>query len=448
MCGIVGMVLKGSHGPTLKHEGILYDALYADAIRGFDATGLIGVENDTTFHIAKEAVEATYFISGWKALAMSRDMYSRGKAYIGHNRKKTMGKHSDENAHPFVINNHFALVHNGTLYNHTALADTDVDSKALAIVLEKAFGENSKEALEETLGQVFGAYACVAYDQRSNKVHLFRNKERPLSVFETPDAWYWASEGMMMQWCLTRDGRYTFEQIKFVMVPEHTLFTFDLDKTELAKEEFVPKKASSLSSKEHHGKRVNNWGSGTTATSKSELKKLRRQWLGKKFRFDVDDVVECTYPSELSAGKGEVMLFGSADVISVGHNLYATVAIDNLGLDPNDVEADILGRKWMGTVAAIDMGANDNKYHFTMDEVKPILKSLPTKPSAITPTLEDQTKWDAKLNEMSDAELDNRLKHPHGLFVWQIKAIRDEQTSRQGVNQIEKLFHETPPAIH
>ena len=207
MCGIVGMVVKPANGFVKQHEDCFYQMLYADALRGEDSTGVIGVENDTSFHIAKEATEAAWFNAQFQGGTLAKTMWATGKAFIGHNRKKTVGAIKDETAHPFVVDDVFAMVHNGTLFNHKDLADTEVDSEALAKVLATALGETDYiQALETILGKVSGAYATASYDQRTNKVHLLRNSQRPLAYVETSNAWYFASEAPMLFWILARNG--------------------------------------------------------------------------------------------------------------------------------------------------------------------------------------------------------------------------------------------------
>ena len=85
---------------------------------------------------------------------MGKRVISKGKALIGHNRKATVGSVNNATAHPFVVGDSFAMVHNGTLRNHKALADTVVDSEALAIHLSKVLVEDfDKLKFEEEIGK-------------------------------------------------------------------------------------------------------------------------------------------------------------------------------------------------------------------------------------------------------------------------------------------------------
>ena len=133
------MVLKHNTGLIKQTEDVFDQLLYANALRGEDSTGVIAVEKDSSFHIAKDASPSFWFGPAFKESDISKKMWNNAKAMIGHNRKKTIGKIEDATAHPFVVDDEFAMVHNGTLFGHAQLAKTEVDSEALAIVLAEAF---------------------------------------------------------------------------------------------------------------------------------------------------------------------------------------------------------------------------------------------------------------------------------------------------------------------
>lgn len=242
MCGIVGMVLKHNTGLIKQTEDVFDQLLYANALRGEDSTGVIAVEKDSSFHIAKDASPSSWFGPAFKESDISKKMWNNAKAMIGHNRKKTIGKIEDATAHPFVVDDEFAMVHNGTLFGHAQLAKTEVDSEALAIVLAEAFKEEDYvEKVEETLGRVNGAYAVAMYDQRHHKVRLLRNKDRPLCIAETNNAWFFASEGGMLYWIMSRNN-VSLKDVKVELIPEHTLIEFDLDTTKETRQVLTPKK--------------------------------------------------------------------------------------------------------------------------------------------------------------------------------------------------------------
>src|SRR5215469_16745148 len=156
-------------------------------------------------------------------------MSKEGVAIIGHNRAKTIGDNLAENAHPFVEDKTFAMVHNGTLHNHKQIGDTDVDSHALAIVLKKAMDEEDwKKGLEEALSKVKGAYACVWYDQKRDQVCMVRNAERPLFLVKAGSNTLFGSEVGLLTWIATRNNEKVDDIINTKV---HTFYTFDMKKT-------------------------------------------------------------------------------------------------------------------------------------------------------------------------------------------------------------------------
>lgn len=243
MCGIVGVVPRGSFGFDKKTEDSFYQMLFCDTLRGDDSTGVIMVENTSGFGIMKEGYSAPYVLDSIQMSELGKAMYPRGKALIGHNRKKTIGIGSDENAHPFVVKGEFAMVHNGTLTNHKELADTVVDSEALAIHLEPVLnGTWDLTKFEEAIGKVRGAFAIAAYSQNNHQVYLLRNDQRPLSFVDTPEGFFWASEMGLLYWILGRNG-VTLKNHEPVVVKENCLYKIDLDTNKVEVISYVPKKS-------------------------------------------------------------------------------------------------------------------------------------------------------------------------------------------------------------
>lgn len=306
MCGIFGVISKKSYGLVAKDLTIFQEMMYTGALRGMDATGVITVELDGDFHIDKAALPAAQFLVDYdksEALITAR---RTGVALIGHNRKGTMGGYEDAAAHPFVINNVFAMVHNGTLYGHEKLANTDVDSEALATVLEAALNGDKKgtavKRVETALKKVDGAYAVVGYNQVDHKIYIVRNSQRPLYIAETEDSFFFASEGGMLKWIMSRNSA-TAKEIS--AVPEETLLTFtmreggvklDSDKLDVKKPTPVITHTMGMAGT---APTTTTSQTGITkaeairgAVSKSEYKRLRKAHLNKKLFFMVTDYVE------------------------------------------------------------------------------------------------------------------------------------------------------------
>jgi predicted glutamine amidotransferase len=335
MCGIVGCVIKANNGFTKATEDSFTQMLFADTLRGDDSTGVIYVHNDNGFGIAKEAFSAPFVVDSIMDLPNVKTMWNKGKAYIGHNRKKTVGNIADETAHPFVVGDTFAMVHNGTLRNHKQLADTVVDSEALAIHLSKVLNEDvTKEKLDEAFGKVEGAYAIAAYNQVNHTVYLSRNAERPLTYIETNEGWFWASEGAMLAWIIGRNG-ISLKDKEFKQLAANSLLAIDLDTNKATVTEYVPKKAPPVTSVT--GTKVLTTAKTTRTASnkpnrmsKNAFKLIKRKRMGERLFFYADDYVEKNFPRTIADGETDVLLIGNNEEFNFDHTISATYNIDDL----------------------------------------------------------------------------------------------------------------------
>jgi hypothetical protein len=194
MCGIVGMISKGTNGFQRDEQDAFNDLLIMDQIRGPDGTGVFGIHKNRQASMVKVGTNASNLVPLQVYNKFNEKIFNSFWAVFGHNRKATQGKISTRNSHPFITEN-IVLIHNGTLYNHKTLAETEVDSEAIAHVLEK---DDPIKALQK----VYGAYALVWYDKRDKLIHIARNEERPLFIGEGATAWVFSSEpGIMMAAC-------------------------------------------------------------------------------------------------------------------------------------------------------------------------------------------------------------------------------------------------------
>ena len=377
MCGIVGVITKNIYGFHKASQEIFYQLLYADALRGEDATGVITVHNNTDFGVMKEAVESNYFLPQFINCDLDKDLFKNGFAVIGHNRKKTVGKNEDANAHPFVVDETFSMVHNGTLYNHSSLANTTVDSEALAIVLKTAMEqEDFKSALEETLGKVYGAYACVWYDQKREEVCFLRNKERPLFFLHTDKNTLFGSEAGLLYWIAGRNG-----ETKPVLeaVEEHVLYQYPINGGSVVKTPLSPKKETTKTYQNTtHGSGgtterspfrnfVAPKGKGKsqqTECSKNEFKRLRKAFLQKTVPFRVNDYVERYYPTN----DGNFIVMGAIPHLGVDHNVHGYIDLLEQGITEKEIDASYV--KYCGTISDMSYNAKAKNITVTITDIK------------------------------------------------------------------------------
>jgi len=200
MCGLVAVITKNRFGFTKNQVDIFDSLLFIDQLRGMDSTGVALVEKSGSLSLAKEASNATVFRTKPEYGQLLKTAFQTGSALFGHNRSATKGSITDENAHPFVVDDRITLMHNGTLWgDHKKLADTAVDSHAIAHVLHR-----HEDDVESALQEINGAYALIWHDFKNQTLNFVRNEQRPLHWIETEDGWYYASEANMLEWIISK----------------------------------------------------------------------------------------------------------------------------------------------------------------------------------------------------------------------------------------------------
>jgi len=188
MCGICGIIARKGMGLSHKHLELFEQMLVINTIRGKDATGAMTGFRNKEARVVKIGTNPFNLFRTDAWTKFKSDAINRGRFVIGHNRAKTIGEASSENAHPFV-ENHIILVHNGTLMNHTKLTTekVEVDSHAIAHAL-------AVDTPENVIPTIDGAFALVWYNTETERLYAVRNKERPLSLLYTDDAYMVSSE--------------------------------------------------------------------------------------------------------------------------------------------------------------------------------------------------------------------------------------------------------------
>ncbi len=280
MCGIVGMVTKSKAGFSKQDQEVFRSLLFVDSLRGEDSIGVFGVRKSGNVDFLKSATDPSSFLKTKSYQTFDDNIFSKFKMVVGHNRKATQGSIKDENAHPFVEKN-VILVHNGTLFNHrSSLKDVEVDSHAICHSIAEV-------GYKETLKRLQGAYALSWYDADSKTLSLVRNKERPLSIIETPSTWFFASENLMLYWLLIRHG-FDVNKIKQIEVKPHELHFFTVDESDVKHTEKVEEVNQELV-KKHFMTIVDQSSTGTSTTNKVSEKNS----IIKNAKFSIGETILC-----------------------------------------------------------------------------------------------------------------------------------------------------------
>lgn len=212
MCGIFGMVSRKTK-PFNKRAfctmGVRNDS------RGGDSCGVF-IDGLVEYGVDQKKLFLNFFRD-----SVLLDTVSECKVALGHCRKASVGKVSEETAQPVVLYNEhgqidYVLIHNGTIYNYKELAakyipDENIEGLTDSQVMARIFYHKGYDALDEYNG---GA-VFVIHDYRIDKTLVFKGaskrtsyakdieEERPLfycwhngrfvfsSIFETLYAFYY-----------------------------------------------------------------------------------------------------------------------------------------------------------------------------------------------------------------------------------------------------------------
>ena len=167
MCGIVAVAARRNC------TEILLEGLRRLEYRGYDSAGFALIDRDG--HLSSHKCPGR--VSALEEAQLGAPI--QGGTGIAHTRWATHGEPSVINAHPHIINERVAVVHNGIIENHSALreqlasegrtciSDTDTEVVAHLIELAVASGKTLLDAVKHVLPQLEGAYALAIVDREA-----------------------------------------------------------------------------------------------------------------------------------------------------------------------------------------------------------------------------------------------------------------------------------------
>ncbi|QQA44176.1 glutamine--fructose-6-phosphate transaminase (isomerizing) [Pelagovum pacificum] len=196
MCGIVGVL--GDH----EAAPLIVDALKRLEYRGYDSAGIATLDGGRLDR--RRAVGKLVNLSD---LLVHEPL--RGKAGIGHTRWATHGAPTVGNAHPHR-SGRVAVVHNGIIENFRELREflaghgihheTETDTETVALLTEHflAQGLSPRDAAEQTIARLDGAYALCFLFEGEEDLLIAARKGPPLAIGHGDGEMYVGSDAIAL----------------------------------------------------------------------------------------------------------------------------------------------------------------------------------------------------------------------------------------------------------
>ncbi len=195
MCGIVGCILKEKKDAA----PVLFECIQNLEYRGYDSIGLATYDNRINVKKGKGDIKKVNREQNFKNMS--------GSYGIAHTRWASTGKPTPENAHPHLDDtNTVAVVHNGTLENHSEIRDdlikeghefiSTTDTEVIPHMIKKFMDEglNLEDAVKKCCEKIEGSYAIVAMSKDEPDKLVATRKDSPLIVAFGKEGYFVASD--------------------------------------------------------------------------------------------------------------------------------------------------------------------------------------------------------------------------------------------------------------
>ena len=181
MCGIVAVAARRDC------TEILLEGLRRLEYRGYDSAGFALIDREGQLSSHKTLGRVAALEAAQQAAPLT------GGTGIAHTRWATHGAPSVANAHPHVIHDRIAVVHNGIIENHEMLrsslmaqgcqfaseTDTEVVAHLITLAIEEG-GYDLLAAVQQVLPKLQGAYALAVIDRESPNQLVVARQGSPL----------------------------------------------------------------------------------------------------------------------------------------------------------------------------------------------------------------------------------------------------------------------------
>ena len=193
MCRIFGFVGKVKKEKRPLVGRILRGLILAEEANNPDGTGVVikTLPHGHNVMVKKGIRGKAYLVRGYADFLQTGHYYMA----LGHVRKKTKGKVSDRNSHPFgykIKGRWYYGVHNGSIPDANKLAKeygvkpAKVDSETFYRCLAKMLrdGADVVEAIEELTYKISDTGEFAFAYMTPKEIYLWRNERRPLTIFD------------------------------------------------------------------------------------------------------------------------------------------------------------------------------------------------------------------------------------------------------------------------
>lgn len=199
MCGIVGAIAERNVVP------ILLEGLHRLEYRGYDSAGIAVFAEPKQINVVRRQGRVGVLAEAITASGI------KGTVGIAHTRWATHGAPSERNAHPHMIGNRIAIVHNGIIENYQQIqqilsfnkyelvSDTDTEIIAAYIYDLVVQGKTLLEAVLLARKQLQGAYAIAVLDAASPCSLVAARHGSPLVVGLGMNEYFLASDPLALQ---------------------------------------------------------------------------------------------------------------------------------------------------------------------------------------------------------------------------------------------------------
>lgn len=262
MCGLFGSVSSFLTKEELQFTnglGLL------SSFRGVDSTGLAVLSKDNKKYVygIRKRVEPSGFFLNTQSTADWMDSHKSPMLVMGHCRAATLGSITQDNAHPFHINDIIG-VHNGTIAN---FADNNEKTEARKTDSQLFYEMLAAEGLEAALEKAYKdnkpcAYAFVWLDLKRLTLNVIRNDQRSLWFMPNSNATthYWASEQNFLAFMRNRSNSNFRDPFS---VEQDVLHTLSLYTNKWVSEKVNIKKTRPFIPIVHNYNHYDHHGSGT-----------------------------------------------------------------------------------------------------------------------------------------------------------------------------------------